>query len=67
LRTELSDEEILELTYVTATYMMHAVMSRALRLEYDDVDDPVVEVADPSGRFAGLDVMAMVDDPTAAS
>jgi alkylhydroperoxidase family enzyme len=62
LRTELSDEEILELTYVTATYMMHAVMSRALRLEYDDVDDPVVEVADSSGRFAGLDVMAMVDD-----
>jgi alkylhydroperoxidase family enzyme len=63
LRKHLSDEEILELTYVTATYMMHAVMSRALRLEYDDVDDPVVEVADPSGRFAGLDVMAMVDTP----
>lgn len=66
LRAELSDEEILELTYVTATYMMHAVMSRALRLEYDDVDDPVVEVADPSGHFAGLDVMAMVDDDGAA-
>jgi alkylhydroperoxidase family enzyme len=63
LRAELSDEEILELTYVTATYMMHAVMSRALRLEYDDVDDPVTEVADPSGRFGGLDVMAMVDTP----
>jgi alkylhydroperoxidase family enzyme len=61
LEAELSQEEILELTYVTATYMMHAVMSRALRLEYDDVDDPVVEVADPSGRYAGLDVMAMVD------
>ncbi len=38
-------------------------MSRALRLEYDDVDDPVVEIADPSGRTAGLDVMAVVDDP----
>jgi alkylhydroperoxidase family enzyme len=63
LRAELSDEEILELTYVTTTYMMHAVMSRALRLEYDDVDDPVVEVADPQGRFGGLDVMAMVDEP----
>ena len=35
LKAELSDEEILELTYVTATYIMHAVMSRALRLEYD--------------------------------
>jgi alkylhydroperoxidase family enzyme len=63
LRAELSDEEILELTYVTATYMMHAVMSRALRLEYDDRDDPVVEIADPSGRKGGLDVMAMVDAP----
>jgi alkylhydroperoxidase family enzyme len=63
LQEHLSDEEILELTYVTATYLMHAVMSRALRLEYDDVDDPVVEVADPTGRFGGLDVMAMVDTP----
>jgi alkylhydroperoxidase family enzyme len=61
LQAHLSDEEILELTYITATYMMHAVMSRALRLEYDDVDDRVVELADPSGRFGGLDVMAMVD------
>lgn len=61
LRAHLSDEEILELTYVTATYDMHATMSRALRLEYDDVDDPVVEVDDPSGQRAGLDVMSMVD------
>jgi alkylhydroperoxidase family enzyme len=61
LQRHLTDEEILELTYITATYMMHAVMSRALRLEYDDVDDPVTEVADPSGRFGGLDVMSMVD------
>jgi hypothetical protein len=37
-------------------------MSKALRLEYDDVDDPVSEVADPSGSFSGLDVMAAVDD-----
>jgi alkylhydroperoxidase family enzyme len=63
LQEHLSDEEILELTYVTATYMMHAVMSRALRLEYDDVDDRVVEVADPLGNFGGLDVMSMVDRP----
>ncbi len=61
LRRHLSSEEILEFTYITATYAMHATMSRALRLEYDDVDDPVVEVADPSGRRAGLDVMSMVD------
>ncbi len=62
LQRHLSDEQILELTYVTCTYAMHATMSRALRLEYDDVDDPVVEVADPSGNFGGLDVMSMVDD-----
>jgi alkylhydroperoxidase family enzyme len=63
LQRHLSDEEILEFTYITSTYAMHATMSRALRLEYDDVDDPVVEAADPSGRKAGLDVMAVVDDP----
>ncbi len=50
LRSELSDEEILELTYITCTYAAHAVMSRALRLELDDVDDPVREV--PGGRVS---------------
>lgn len=59
LKAELSDEEILEFTYITCTYMMHAIMSRALRLEYDDVDDRIVEVAAPAG--AGDDVMSMVD------
>jgi alkylhydroperoxidase family enzyme len=49
LRTELSDEEILELTYVTCLYAMHATMCRALRLEYDDVDERVVEIAAPKG------------------
>lgn len=62
LRTHFADEELLEFTYITCTYAMHATMSRALRLEYDDVDDPVVEVADPTGGFGGLDVMAVVDD-----
>ena len=62
LQQHLSDEEILEITYITATYAMHATMSRALRLEYDDVDDPVAEVPDTQGRFAGLDVMAVVDE-----
>ena len=37
LKAHLSDEAILEFTYITSTYMMHAIMSRALRLEYDDV------------------------------
>ncbi len=61
LKDLLTDEEILEFTYITCTYAMHATMSRALRLEYDDVDDPVVEKADPTGAFRGLDVMAVVD------
>jgi len=47
VRAFLSDEQILELTYVTCLYAMHAVMSRALRLEYDDRDDPIVEIAAP--------------------
>lgn len=47
LRRHLDDVEILELTYICATYDMHAVISRALRLEYDDVDDPVTEVPAP--------------------
>lgn len=59
LKAQLSDEEILELTYVTALYEMHAVMSRALRLEYDDVDERVVEIAAPAG--SSDDVMNMVD------
>lgn len=60
LRAALSDEEILELTYITCTYDMHATMSRALRLEFDDVDDRVTEVPAPDG--ASLDAMRVVDD-----
>ena len=49
LREALSDEEIVELTYVTSLYLMHAVMSRALRTEYDDREDPVREHPAPEG------------------
>ena len=59
LKQHLGEVEIIELTYITCTYMMHAVMSRALRLEYDDVDERVVEVPAPEGVTA--DVMGMVD------
>ena len=48
LKSFLSDEDILELTYTTCMYDMHAVMSKALRLEYDDRDDPVVEIPVPA-------------------
>jgi hypothetical protein len=59
LSAHLSDEEILELTYITALYEMHAIMTRALRLEYDDVPERVVEVAGPAGG-RGQDFMAGV-------
>jgi alkylhydroperoxidase family enzyme len=44
LKAELSDEQILYLTYITALYDMHAVMSKALRTEYDNRDEPIVEI-----------------------
>lgn len=59
LKAELSDEEILELTYITCLYEMHATMCRALRVEYDDVDERIVEIAAPEG--ADNDVMGLVD------
>ena len=59
LKAELSDEEILELTYITCLYEMHATMCRALRVEYDDVDERMVEIAAPEG--ADNDVMGLVD------
>ena len=45
LKKELSDVAILELTFVICTYQTSAIMARALRLEWDDRDDPIVEVA----------------------
>lgn len=56
VKAAFSDEEILELTYITCLYFMHAIMSRALRTEFDDRDDPVVEVAAPEG-FDALDFL----------
>ena len=59
LKRELSDEAILELTYTTTLYEMHATMSRALRLEYDDVDERITEIAAPDD--SDQDVMGVVD------
>lgn len=57
LKDNLSEPAIVELTYIVGTYIMHAITSRALRLEFDDVDERVVELADPSGEFGGLGVL----------
>ena len=59
LKTHLSDEEILELTYITCMYDMHATICRALRLEYDDVDERLAEIPAPEG--AG-DILTAVDE-----
>jgi len=59
LQSFLSDEQILELTYITAMYAMHGTISRALRLEFDDVGERVAEVAAPEGaqaRDIGADI-----------
>lgn len=52
LRRHLTDEQILEFTYITMTYTLHAVMSVALRTEFDNREDPTVEVAAPEGNQA---------------
>lgn len=56
LKRFLDDEQILELTYITCLYEMHATMSRALRLEFDDRPEPIVEVAAPED-FKARDFM----------
>ena len=61
LKKHLSDEEILELTYTTCTYELHATMCRALRLEYDDVDERIVEVPLPEDDNRDIDFMGAVD------
>ena len=52
LRRHLDEVAVLELTYITTLYFMHAVMSKALRTEFDDRDDPIVEVPGPPGASA---------------
>jgi alkylhydroperoxidase family enzyme len=47
LRAHLTDEQIMEFSYITMMYTMHAVISRALHLEFDNREDPIVEVAAP--------------------
>jgi len=65
LKKHLSDEEIFEFTYTVGMYDMHAVITKALRLEYDDVIERIVEVPAPSG--ASDDVMRMADQDKSKS
>lgn len=59
LKQHLSEVEIIELTYITALYDLHAVTTKAMRLEYDDVPDRIVEVAAPAA--AQGDPMGLID------
>lgn len=47
LKAGLSDEEILILTYLINAYALHATSTRALRLEYDDIPERIVEIPAP--------------------
>ena len=47
LHSHLSDEDILELTYHIMGYNLHAVCCKALRLEFDDVPERIIEVPVP--------------------
>ena len=64
LAEHLDNEAILELTYVVCSYRMHATMSRALRLEYDDVDERIVEVAAPDDAVDVMSQISMTDEPS---
>jgi alkylhydroperoxidase family enzyme len=62
LKTFWSDEEIFEFTYITTLYAMHAVITRALQMEYDNRDEPIVEVAAPEG-FKAADFLSAATPP----
>ena len=60
LKSFLSDEAILELTFAVCTYRLHATMCRALRLEYDDVPERIVEIPAPEAGATAADVMTQI-------
>ena len=47
LKSHFNEEQIVELTYIIGMFMMNAHMIKALKLEWDDRDEPVVEMASP--------------------
>tara|TARA_B100001109_G_scaffold50785_1_gene40862 strand:- start:1358 stop:1999 length:642 start_codon:yes stop_codon:yes gene_type:complete len=61
LKSHLSEIEIIELTYIICTYEMHATMTKALRLEFDDREEPVIEVAPPEDELRDIDFFKNLD------
>jgi len=62
LRSHLSEVEIIESTYITCTYELHATMCRALKLEYDNVDERIVEVPVPDDEQRDIDFFRNLDE-----
>ncbi len=58
LAAHVSEPAIIELAYAVASYQLHGTLCRALRLEYDDVDERVVEIAAATG--GDQDVMGTI-------
>jgi len=52
LKKYLSDELIIDLSYHVMFYNLHAVFTKAFRVEFDDVPERIVEVAAPEGSNA---------------
>jgi len=50
LRKQLPDDQILMLTFFVNMYALHATSTKALRLEYDNVPERVVEIPAPETR-----------------
>ena len=47
IKAHLSDEEILEFSYIVCTYAMHAVMTKSFKLEFDAEEGPMEEIPGP--------------------
>ncbi len=50
LKQHLPDDQILMLTYFVNMYALHATSTKALRLEYDNVPERIVEIPAPETR-----------------
>lgn len=53
LKSHYSDEDILEVTYHSLGYNLHAVACRALKLEFDDVEERIKEVSGSNATLFG--------------
>ena len=67
LKSQMSEKAIFELTYIISMYVMHAGISRALRLEYDDVGEWVREVPAPSGKTGMAETLNVDNDRSPTS